>query len=126
VSGSTSVYRAYGVGWKLLYVGCSGDVKRRMEHHSSQSKWFSCMIHMKVRVYPTREQALAITPNDGSDLAFATRGIYIGGFGNLRVDMQDGGAAVTFVGVNAGSVLPVRASKVYATGTTAINLVGLR
>jgi hypothetical protein len=74
-------------------------------------------------------KALAITPNDGADLAFATRGIYIGGFGNLRVDMQghaDGGAAVTFVGLSAGTVLPVRVSRVYATGTTAINLVGLR
>jgi hypothetical protein len=71
-------------------------------------------------------KALAITPNNGADLAFATRGIYIGGGGNLRVDMQDGGVDVTFVGLAAGTILPVRVSRVYATGTTATSLVGLR
>jgi len=71
-------------------------------------------------------KAIAITPSDSVDLAFATRAIYVGGNGNLRVDMQDGGAAVTFVGLVAGQVLPLRVSRIYATGTTATNLVGLR
>ena len=71
-------------------------------------------------------KALSITPDDDDNLTFATRGVYIGGGGDLRVDMQGGGVAVTFVGLAAGTVLPVRVAKVYATGTTATSLVGMR
>jgi hypothetical protein len=71
-------------------------------------------------------KAVSLVPSNGTDLGFATRGIYVGGGGDLRVDMQDGGAAITFVAVAAGSVLPIRVSRVYATGTTATSLIGLR
>ena len=71
-------------------------------------------------------KAVAIVPNNAVDLAFATRGIYVGGGGDLRVDMQDSGTAITFAGLAAGSILPIRASRVYATGTTATGLIGLR
>jgi len=71
-------------------------------------------------------KATAIVPNNAAPLDFATRGIYVGGGGDLRVEMQDGGPPVTFVGLSAGLVLPVRVAQVFATGTTATNLVGLR
>ena len=70
--------------------------------------------------------AVAIVPNNSTDFGFATRGIYVGGGGDVRVDMQGGGSPVTFFGVAAGSLLPIRASRVYVTGTTATNLIGLR
>lgn len=60
MSGSTSVYRAYGPRWRLLYVGCSGNVRQRMAHHRHSSRWYAQMIHHRVRVYPTREKALAV------------------------------------------------------------------
>lgn len=71
-------------------------------------------------------KATPITPNDGADIAVATRGIYVGGGGDLRVDMQGGGPPVTFFNVAPSTVQPIRVSRVYATGTTATNLVGLR
>ena len=71
------------------------------------------------------DKALAIAPSNGVDLEFATRAIYVGSGGDLRVEMQ-GGGLVTFVGVPGGTVLPVRVARVYATGTTATSLVGLR
>jgi hypothetical protein len=71
-------------------------------------------------------KAVPITPSDGADIAVATRGIYVGGGGDLRVDMQGGGPPLTFVGVAAGTILPIRVSRVYNTGTTATNLIGLR
>lgn len=67
--------------------------------------------------------AAAIVPNDAVDLANVTRGIYVGGAGNLKVDMVDG--TVTFIGIPAGAVLPVRVKRIYVTGTTATNLVAL-
>ena len=68
--------------------------------------------------------AVAVTPSDSVDLAIASRALYIGVSGDVRVDMQGGGAAVTFVGVPVG-ILPIRASRVYATSTTATNIVSL-
>ena len=69
------------------------------------------------------ENAAAITPSDVTDLVNATRSIYIGGAGNLKIDTV-AGDTVTLNGVVAGTVIPVRVQRVYATGTTATNLVG--
>jgi hypothetical protein len=66
---------------------------------------------------------IAITPAD-ADLAAPVRALYIGGSGNVRIN-DTGNGAVTFVAVQAGTILPVMARRVYATGTTATNIVGL-
>jgi len=68
--------------------------------------------------------AAAITPNDSTDLTMATRGIYIGGDGNLSV-VTVGDQTVLFSNVVAGSILPIRVKRVMATNTTATNLVGM-
>jgi hypothetical protein len=70
------------------------------------------------------ENALAVTPDDGTNLGYYSRALYVGGAGNLKIDTV-GGSTVTFVSVPAGTVLPVRAKKVHATGTTATNIVAL-
>ena len=69
--------------------------------------------------------AVAITPNNGADLAYATRSIWVGGAGDVAV-VTIGGDTITFFGAGAGSIIPIRAARVLATGTTATNLVGLR
>lgn len=69
--------------------------------------------------------AAAVTPNDSADLTFTTRGLYIGGAGDVKVDMASDGSAVTFVGCLAGTILPIRAERVYDTDTTATNIVAL-
>lgn len=68
--------------------------------------------------------AFAITPADAGAI-YATA-LYVGGAGNIKVDMENGDSAVTFVGVAAGTVLPIRVSRVYSTDTTATSIVGLR
>ena len=67
--------------------------------------------------------AEAVTPAD-SDLSFITRGIYIGGSGNLVVVMAGTGATVTFNSVSAGIVYPIMASQIKAA-TTCTNVVAL-
>jgi hypothetical protein len=67
----------------------------------------------------------AITPSDATPLARATRAIFVGGTGNLRVTLT-GGDTVTLSNVQGGMVYPLRAAYVLATGTTATGLVGLR
>jgi hypothetical protein len=69
-------------------------------------------------------QGFAITPGDGSDLAIATRALWVGGAGDVKVTTL-GGDTVILVGVTAGSLIPIRVSRVFSTSTTATSIVGL-
>ena len=69
--------------------------------------------------------AAAVTPNDGSDLATFARALYVGTGGNVTLDTAGGETAVAFVGVAAGTIIPVRAARVRSTGTTASDIVAL-
>lgn len=66
----------------------------------------------------------AITPSDSVDLPIVVRAIYVGGGGNIALVMKSG-ASIVLHNVVPGCVLPLRAVRVAATGTTATNLVGL-
>jgi hypothetical protein len=68
--------------------------------------------------------AFAITPDNSNDLATVTRGIYVGVSGDLKV-ITLGGETVTFVGLAAGMIHPIRVARVLATGTTATSIVGV-
>jgi len=68
--------------------------------------------------------AMAITPNDGTDLASVTRGIYVGVSGDIAL-VTAGGQTVTFKTAAQGSTIPIQAARVLSTGTTATNLIGL-
>ncbi len=68
--------------------------------------------------------AFPVTPDDTLDLSEITRAVYIGAGGALSVRMLSGDT-VTFSGVLAGSMLPLRIDRVFATGTTASGIVGL-
>jgi hypothetical protein len=67
--------------------------------------------------------AFAITPNDAVELTTAAKAIYIGGEGDITL-VTVGGEEVTFTGLLAGTILPVR-SKQIKEATTATNLIGL-
>lgn len=62
--------------------------------------------------------AVEITPSDASNLVNFSRALWVGGGGNVRVTMI-GGQTVTFANVAQGTLLPIRVSRVWATGTTA-------
>ena len=73
------------------------------------------------------DTALAVTPSDGSDLSgepfFA---VYVGTGGDLKVDMSDGGSAVTLSNVASGQLLPIMVERIYSTGTTASNIIAFK
>jgi len=69
--------------------------------------------------------AFAVTPDDGSDLAVVTRGLYVGTGGDVSLVLKGDTAPVSFVGAPGGSVLPLRTVRVRAPGTTAADIVGL-
>lgn len=68
--------------------------------------------------------AEAVTPSDSVSLTNDSRGLYVGGAGNISV-LMSGGTSVTFTGVVAGSILPIRVNRINATSTTATNMVSL-
>ena len=66
----------------------------------------------------------AITPSDTAGLSTPTRAIYIGSGGDLAVEML-GGQMLTFRSMQGGVFYPLRVVKVFATGTTATDIVGI-
>lgn len=71
------------------------------------------------------EHAFAVTPSDSADLAHVTRGLWVGGAGNISVDLNGGETAVVFSGVAAGTMLPLAVTRVRSTSTTATLIVGV-
>ncbi len=69
--------------------------------------------------------AFSITPSDTVDLTSNTRALYVGGTGNMVVQMAGDGSQVTFSGIPAGTILPIQVSRVLATLTTATLILGL-
>lgn len=69
-------------------------------------------------------QFFDITPNDGVDLTIVPRAIYIGSSGHLAV-LDEFGNSVIFNNLFQGTFLPIRVSRVLATGTSAALLIGM-
>ena len=68
--------------------------------------------------------AFAITPHDTNGVSYSTRGLYVGVSGDVKVVMI-GGETVTFVGLAAGVIHPIRVNLVFSTGTDATGIVGV-
>ena len=64
-----------------------------------------------------------VTPSDSTTYSIA-RALWVGAAGNVAVTTVDGDV-LTFVGVQAGTLLPVRVSKVMSTNTTASSILVL-
>lgn len=70
------------------------------------------------------ETAIEITPSDANDVGINTLALYVGVAGDVRVRLH-GGQTVTLTGVLAGRIYPIHIQRVFATGTTATDLVAL-
>jgi hypothetical protein len=66
----------------------------------------------------------AVTKSDATILP-ATRGLWVGGAGNVAVVFAGDTAAVTLEGVAAGTLLPIQVTKVMSTNTSATLMVAL-
>ena len=60
-----------------------------------------------------------VTPNDGADLAFTTQFLILGTGGTLKVNDEFGNPQALTV---PAGVLPLRVSRVWATGTAATGI----
>jgi len=88
------------------------------------------MAYQKLQAY----LAADVTPSDTVDIpsistapgASKNNGcvLFVGGAGNLKVRTV-GGDDVTFNGINTGAFIPVQVVRVFATGTSATNIIAL-
>lgn len=69
------------------------------------------------------EYAKAVTPHDSTNFDAPCRALYVGTGGTIVAIVA--GVAITFVGVGTGTILPIRATRVNNTSTTASNIVAL-
>jgi len=69
----------------------------------------------------------AVTPNDSIDIPTTAKAIYVGTTGDIKVELagDNVGVATVFKTVPAGAFLPIRARRIWATGTTATNIVAM-
>ncbi len=72
----------------------------------------------------TAGEAVDISSTDHT-FVNTVRALYVGGAGDVVIRGAGDDADVTFKAVPVGSILPVAASKVVRTGTTATFMVGL-
>ena len=79
---------------------------------------------MSYQTSGSQDHAAAITPSDTVDLSAPCNAIYVGGAGALTV-ITVGGETVAFPAVPAGAIIPIRATRIKATGTVATNLVAM-
>ena len=69
-------------------------------------------------------RAEAVTKSDSADLSFVSRGIYVGGTGDVAAVMSSGDV-VTFSAVPAGTLLPIRCKRINSTNTTATLMIAV-
>ena len=78
-------------------------------------------------------RAAAVTPSDTATIPSISAAdgtgnngcvLYVGVAGDVKVTTA-GGDDVTFTGILAGSFIPVQVVKVFATGTSASNIIAL-
>lgn len=72
---------------------------------------------------PARRAAL-VTPADGADLDFVTRGISFAAAGALKITTVGGDTLIIPSGALAAGIMhPIFASRIWATGTAATGIV---
>lgn len=70
------------------------------------------------------DNAAIVTPDNDTDLTYVTRGLWVGGAGSVNVVLA-GGQTVLFAGIQAGTLLPLRVSRVKSSSTSATNIVAI-
>ena len=70
------------------------------------------------------KKAAAVTKSDSTVLP-ATRGLYVGGAGNINVVMAGDSVAQVLLAVPAGTTLPISVTKVMSASTSATSIVAL-
>lgn len=80
---------------------------------------------MGMKVFASAKNAVAVTKSDTTSVT--CKAIYVGGAGNVAIAFGSADTAVTFVGVAAGTFLPIELmnGRIMSTNTTATDMVAV-
>ncbi|RYD91929.1 MAG: hypothetical protein EOP61_26615 [Sphingomonadales bacterium] len=70
-------------------------------------------------------RAVSVTPHDTDALADIPKALFVGTGGNLTLRGAGGGSDTVWKNVASGTIVPLRAEYVRATGTTAADILAL-
>lgn len=74
----------------------------------------------------TFRRAVAVTPHDtNASITGSPTGLYVGGAGNIVMQLSGSSTDVTFTGVPAGTVLHIEPAVIKSTSTTATAMLAL-
>ena len=68
-------------------------------------------------------KVVEVTPSDSEDLTNESTGVYVGGTGDIKVDLAGAGTEIVLKGIVAGVWHPLKVKKVYSTDTTATDIL---
>ena len=75
------------------------------------------------------KNAAIVTPDDGNDLSVVSRALYVGGTGNMQVQLiqscQVNSANILLTNIPSGTLLPIQAARVTNANTTATGIISL-
>lgn len=71
------------------------------------------------------QSAEAVTPHD-TNAQSIYRSLWVGGTGNIQLLLVNDSVPVTILAVPNGTLIPFAVKRVYATNTTATNIIGLK
>jgi hypothetical protein len=80
------------------------------------------LLQNELRAYA--REGVAVTPHDSNNLAKEDALIYVGVGGDVKLKLENDSELV-FKNVPAGMFMPVLAKRVFATGTTATDILAL-
>ena len=81
--------------------------------------------HARDSVSDPARSAIPVDPNDGIEFAEIPKALFVGTGGDVHLRCVADAAPVLFRNVPDGSILPIRAAELLATGTTAGDIVAL-
>ncbi len=70
-------------------------------------------------------RSFPVVPSDSAELATLPKALYVGNGGTLAMQGPGDEVAVTWTNIPSGALIPFRAAKVMATGTSATDIVGI-
>ena len=73
------------------------------------------------------KNGFSVTPDDSNDISNVSNGIYLGGEGDLQVTLEnmEDEESITFTGMKAGIFYHLRVKRVWATNTTATDIIAV-
>lgn len=116
--------KAHANGFGATFAKAIGDIYTLPDEYGQMLILAGLVEETAPSVTSPPKDMVAVTPSDVTVFPRVTRGIYVGFGGDIVIRTADGDD-LTFTFAENGTVLPIAAVMVKATGTTADNIIAM-